>query len=194
MIQKCPFPSPPPGYKLIPVKTTHLEMKKKPETAPVVVPAGCDVKQWRNPGTKEYKDLFTAVGKEWGWSGRLILKEEELKAVIQAKSNEIYRLYCGGEVAGFAELDRSVEGQVEIAYFGLVPEFIGRGLGKFFLDWAVRKAWEGETERVWLHTCQYDHPGALSVYLKAGFRVTAKRTETHPYAGEFLRRFPPAGC
>jgi GNAT superfamily N-acetyltransferase len=179
----------PPGYKLIPVQTTYLEMRERPAAAPIAVPAACEVKLWEKPGAHEYLELFTAVGGEWGWSGRLILQDEELRAVIQAKKNEIFRLYCEGKVAGFAELDRRKVGQTEISYFGLLPGFIGRGLGKFLLSWTIQRAWQGETERVWLHTCQYDHAGALAVYRKAGFRVYDERIEMQPYAEEFIGNF-----
>jgi len=183
----------PPGYRLIPVRTTYLEMRSRPQTEPVALPESCAVERWEKPDTNAYRDLFSAVGGEWGWSGRLILKENELQAVLQAQANEIYRIFVAGQTAGFAELDLAIAGQAEISYFGLLPGFIGRGLGKFFLDWTIRKAWEGGTERVWLHTCQYDHAGALAVYLKAGFSVFKKQIEMQPYAEEFIGKFPPAG-
>jgi GNAT superfamily N-acetyltransferase len=182
----------PPGYRLIPVQTTYLDMKSKPQTAPVAVPEGCRVEPWPKPEAEEYKKIFAAVGEAWGWSGRLVIKEKELLKIIRAKTTEIYRLRCDGQTAGFVELDRSIPGRAEIVYFGLVPAFIGRGLGKFFLDWAIRKAWEGKTERVWLHTCQHDHPGALAVYRKAGFSVVNERIEAHPYSEAFIRMLPTA--
>lgn len=193
MIPMNDHPRLPAGYALIPVRTTYLEMKIKPETEAVAAPARCEVRRWGNPETGEYRELFAAVGGEWGWSGRLILHEEELRTVIHARTTEINLLRCGGQTAGFAELDRSAAGRVEISYFGLLPAFIGRGLGGFFLDWAARRAWEGSTERVWLHTCEYDHPRALAAYLKAGFSIVAEKTETQPYAHEFIRKLPAAG-
>jgi GNAT superfamily N-acetyltransferase len=60
---------------------------------------------------------------------------------------------------------------VEIVQFGLMREFIGQGLGKYFLQWAIDRAWAGNPERLWLHTCTLDHPAALPNYLKAGFTV-----------------------
>jgi GNAT superfamily N-acetyltransferase len=180
----------PPGYRLVPVRTTYLEMTRRPETEPPAPPPGCGVERWNKPEPDEYRQLFSAVGGEWGWSGRLILKEEELKAILHAQTTEVYRLRCQGETAGFAELDRGIPGQVEIAYFGLVPAFIGRGLGKFLLRWTVQRAWQGGTKRVWLHTCQYDHAGALSIYLKAGFSVCGERADRQPYPEEFLGKFP----
>ena len=183
----------PPGYVLVPVQTTYLEMKGRPETDPIVIPPGCLVERWIKPDTKAYCGLFAAVGGEWGWSGRLIMKKAELTTILHAGTTEVYRLLCHGQVAGFAELDRSISGQAELTYFGLLPAFIGRGLGKFLLDWVVRRAWKGDTTRVWLHTCQFDHGDALSVYLKAGFRVYDEKIEMQPYAREFIARRRPAG-
>jgi GNAT superfamily N-acetyltransferase len=80
--------------------------------------------------------------------------------------------------AGFAELERSADGVVEIVYFGLLPDFIGRGVGRAFLDAVVARAWDGGAGRVWLHTCTLDHPRALSHYLSAGFRVVREEAYT----------------
>ena len=75
-------------------------------------------------------------------------------------------------MAGWYELRRVPEdGSVEIAYFGLMPGAIGRGLGKALLGCAVRDAWAMGATRVWLHTCTLDHPHALPNYLARGFRV-----------------------
>lgn len=177
---------------MIPVKTIYLDMKRKPQTTPVAVPEGCLVELWQKPEVEEYKKIFSAVGGAWGWSGRLVPKENELRKIIRTRTTRIYRLRCNGQTAGFVELDRSVRGQTEIVYFGLIPAFIGRGLGKFFLDWAIGEAWEGDTERVWLHTCQHDHPNALAVYRKAGFGVIDEKIEMHPYSEEFIRRLHAA--
>ena len=76
-----------------------------------------------------------------------------------------------GVPAGFAELDRRIEGEIELAQFGLMPEFIGQGLGRYFLRWAIDKAWSYGPRRFWLHTDTKDHPGALPNYLKAGFAI-----------------------
>jgi GNAT superfamily N-acetyltransferase len=184
---------PPAGYRTIPVRTYYLEMKRNMAPKPPAPPPDCAVERWEKPGIAEYRELFAAVGGQWGWSGRLIMKEEEIKAILHARTTEVYRLRCHGATAGFAELDRGVPGQTEITYFGLIPGFIGRGLGKFLLNWAIHRAWEGTAERVWLHTCQYDHPGALSVYLKAGFNLYGEQVEMQPYPEEFIRKSTPPG-
>ena len=61
---------------------------------------------------------------------------------------------------------------MEIAYFGIVPEMLGQGLGRVLMDATLRAAWSAGTERVWLHTCTEDHPGALAFYERMGFRRT----------------------
>ncbi len=185
-----PFP---PGYVLVPVRTIYLEMLGKPASEPVSPPEGCAVERWKKPDPQAYRDLFSAVGGEWGWSGRLIVTKDELTAILHAGTTEVYRLLCGGQAAGFAELDRGCAGQTEISYFGLLPRYIGRGLGKFLLDWVIRRAWEGDTARIRLHTCQFDHGDALAVYLKAGFRVVDEKIEMQPYAQEFIARRRQAG-
>ena len=84
---------------------------------------------------------------------------------------EVFVLHVRGVPAGYVELDRRIEDEVEIAYFGLVPDFIGRGLGPALLGWALERAWSCGPRRVWLHTCSLDHPKALAVYRRAGFEV-----------------------
>ena len=78
---------------------------------------------------------------------------------------------CRSSSARPVELDRRKEGDIEIVQFGLIRDFIGQGLGKYFLQWTIDKAWSYRPRRFWLHTCTLDHPAALPSYLKAGFEV-----------------------
>ena len=76
--------------------------------------------------------------------------------------------------AGYFELDEQRENgnkQVELAYFGLLPSFVGRGVGGALLTEAIRRAWALGPQRVWVHTCTLDHPAALPNYQKRGFRI-----------------------
>src|SRR2546425_7072954 len=72
--------------------------------------------------------------------------------------------------AGYFELRRCEDGSIEIAYFGLLPKFIGRGLGKHLLTYATEQAWTDGANRVWLHTNTLDHRSALPNYVKRGFK------------------------
>ena len=117
----------------------------------------------------EYRDLYNAVGREFHWHSRRKLSDIELAAVIQHPLNELQVLQVAGTPAGFAELDRRQPGEIELVQFGLTREFIGRGLGKWFLQWTIDQAWSYQPRRFWLHTCTLDHSAALPNYLKAGF-------------------------
>ena len=192
----------PPGYVLVPVRTTHLEMLRNEVQVAPQPPAGWRVERWLRPAPDAYRDLFTAVGGEWGWTGSLLMTEHELAELLRDDRVEVWRLLSGDTAAGFVELDRRVPGEAEIVYFGLLREFIGRGLGGFLLRWTIHHAWTspaaddapgagagaGPTKRLWLHTCEYDHSGALAVYLKAGFRVFHEESGLEAYPEAHVRR------
>jgi GNAT superfamily N-acetyltransferase len=77
----------------------------------------------------------------------------------------------GADVVGMILMQRHARGDVEITKFGLVPEWVGRGLGAHLLALATRLAWDfGEVDRVWLATPSIDHPHALSNYRNRGYR------------------------
>ena len=102
------------------------------------------------------------------------------KPSFRTSGVEILVLYRNGAPAGFAELDRRQEGQIELAYFGLMPEAIGQGLGVWLLHEIIDIAWSCEPERLWLHTCTHDHPRALPLYQRAGFAPYRQETRTIP--------------
>jgi GNAT superfamily N-acetyltransferase len=153
------------------VKITYLEMLARPERAVPPPRDGLVVVHARRPTLAYYRFLYDAVGRDHDWTSRKKLSDEALAAILHDPRNEVHVLHVEGVPAGFVELDRRVEGEVEISQFGLAPKFIGRGLGRWFLAWAVARAWGYGPRRLWLHTCTQDHPAALPNYLKAGFSV-----------------------
>ena len=88
----------------------------------------------------------------------------------------LWVLYVGGAPAGYFELYAHADCAVEVAYFGLLPEFKRRSLGKYLLSVATEKAWTSGARRVWLHTCTLDDPAALPNYLARGFRPFREET------------------
>ena len=117
-----------------------------------------------------HRYLYREVGRNYHWRDRLIWTDEQVRNYLADPSVTLHVLYVQGSPAGYFELRMEPDGSVEIAYFGLLPEFIGRGLGKGLLSEAVRAAWARGARRVWLHTCTLDDPAALPNYLKRGFR------------------------
>lgn len=162
-------------------QVTWLEMREPPPgPAPEPPRADVAVRPWHKPDVDEYLALFRRVGDPWLWYARLELEREAIARLLNASDYAVWRLWSGDEVAGFCELNRSQPGETKIEYFGLVPEFIGQGLGGFFLRAMVHEAWRGDVRRVWLHTCTEDHPDALSLYQRAGFEPFHQELEWVP--------------
>jgi GNAT superfamily N-acetyltransferase len=153
------------------VKVTYLEMLARPERVVPPPMEGLSVVHAQKPGVAYYRFLYEGVGRDYDWPRCQKLSDAELAAVLHDPRNEVHVLLVDGVPAGFAELDRRMEGEIELVQFGLMPDFIGHGLGRYFLQWTVDKAWSYQPRRLWLHTCTKDHPAALPNYLKAGFTV-----------------------
>ena len=124
-----------------------------------------------------YRHLYVEVGKNYHWIDRLPWTDEQIAAHLQLTENSLWLMTYDDATAGYFELRRCEDGSGEIAYFGLLPEFIGRGLGKHLLTCATQQAWADGANRVWLHTCTLDDPAALPNYLRRGFRPF--KTETY---------------
>jgi GNAT superfamily N-acetyltransferase len=153
-------------------KTTYLEMFARPPRVATSLPReGLTIVHARKPTLAYYRFLVDSVGSKWNWEGREKLSDAALSAIIHDPRVEVHVLLTDGVPAGFVELDRRIEGEIEIVFFGLTPEFIGQGLGKFFLRWTIDKAWDYGPKRLWLHTDTEDHPAALPLYQRMGFAV-----------------------
>jgi GNAT superfamily N-acetyltransferase len=153
------------------VKVTYLQMFARPQRTVAPPREGLTVLHARRPPVAYYRFLYDAVGRPWQWVSRKKLSDDELVRVIHDPRDEVHVLHVEGVPAGFAELDRRTEGEIELVQFGLTPEFIGQGLGKYFLQWTIDRAWSYGPKRLWLHTCTHDHPNALPNYQKAGFVI-----------------------
>ena len=154
------------------VTVTYLEMTSPAQrSSPPGRTEPVTIVRAERPTISFYRYLYNTVGADWDWHERRRLSDEALAAIIHDDAVEIFVLYVRGVPAGYVELDRRIEAEMEIAYFGLIPEYIGRGLGPDLLDWALERAWSYRPRRVWLHTCSLDHPKALAVYRRAGFKV-----------------------
>ena len=123
----------------------------------------CDPDFWRH--------LYSTVGAAYHWVDRLPWTKDEIGRYLSDPAVSLWILTVGETIAGYFELRREDDDSFEIVYFGLLPEFTGRGLGKFLLTEAVERAWAAGARRVWLHTCSFDHPAAIQNYLDRGFTV-----------------------
>jgi GNAT superfamily N-acetyltransferase len=125
-----------------------------------------------------YRYLYDTIGSPWGWTERSDMTDDKLLDVITDEKVEIFVLFMGGVPAGSFELDRRVDGEIQLRNFGLAPEFIGRGLGKHLLASAVDSAWDHEPNRVWVRSTSLEHPRGLLTYQWAGFVPYESTRET----------------
>ena len=115
--------------------------------------------------------LYTTVGGDWYWIDRLGWSYAQWQAYLEQETVETWVAYVSGTPAGYFELDGQPGGSIEVAFFGLLPQFVGQGLGGSLLSRAVERAWSVGAGRVWVHTCSLDHPNALPGYQARGFRI-----------------------
>jgi ribosomal protein S18 acetylase RimI-like enzyme len=163
---------------------TYLELNEPGQFRPAFGDfPGFVVGRVERPAPQLYRRCYRTVGEAYHWRDRWDWSDAEIRAHLRRPEITLHVANLNSALAGWYELRRVPEdGSVEIAYFGLAPDAIGRGLGKHLLSCAVRDAWALRPTRVWLHTCTFDHPHALENYQKRGFVVY--RTERYEVEGE----------
>lgn len=167
---------------------TSLEMNHRPTTPCPPPPMGnLALLRCKKPTATFYRYLYSGVGAPWLWYERSIISDEQLLPLIDHEKIEIYVLYVNGTPAGYFELNLREFPEIELGYFGLMPEFLGLKLGPYLLGQAIDSAWAHDPKRVWVHTCDLDHPRALPLYQRMGFEPCAREIKifedprlTHP--------------
>lgn len=151
------------------VTTWYLEMRTPAQLrrAPVPQPEPLLLRA-ETPLPMLNRFLYTAVGGHWYWRDRLPWSYARWMAWLDRPELETWVLYVHGTPAGYVELERQAGDQVEIAYFGLMREFMGQGLGGHLLTLGIDRAWAMGAARVWVHTCSLDGPAALANYEARG--------------------------
>ena len=160
---------------MIPVERNFLELR--------------DIRKLRFNSSKENKFLikkikpdfqlnkffYKQVGKKHRWIDRLSWTDEKWINFISNKNLETYVISESEDLIGFFELLYNPNlNETEISYFGLLEEYIGKGIGGYALSEAIKKSFEKNIKRVWLHTCTLDHPNALKNYIARGMKVFRK--------------------
>ena len=159
------------------VTRTYLEMTSPAELRPArSAEAGVRVEQVDGCPASFYRYLYAEVGRAYRWVDRLGWTDDEIRRHLDDPAISLWLLSVRRAPAGYFELKAGTDGSVEIAYFGLLPEFIGRGYGKHLLTEAAERAWALAPRRVWLHTCSLDDPAALPNYRARGFRPFREET------------------
>jgi GNAT superfamily N-acetyltransferase len=163
------------GYvKLPPGKlanaVTWLEIAD-PAPAGVAPPAGMSLRRLGPADAALFHKLYRDIGSDWLWAGLVAKGEAELAQRLARPDLSNFAAMAGDQPVGLLELEFA-EDAAEVVYFGFIPTFVGKGAGRWLMDEAKRIARDKHTRRLWLHTCNFDHPGALAFYGKQGFAVT----------------------
>jgi GNAT superfamily N-acetyltransferase len=164
------------------VERTYLRLEEPPEAPSVAtLPPGARIAEVSPCPVSLYRRLYAEVGELYHWRDRLHWSDERLDRHLASPSVRVWVLRDEEGDGGYFELvryddrsdsvsgDASLEGSVEIAYFGLIASRHGRGLGRATLERAIAEARSWGASTVWLHTCTLDGPRALPNYLARGF-------------------------
>lgn len=160
---------------------THVQMTARTQLEPSPQVPGLHLESV-DPTSPLIPDTLSRVGAAWGWKSAR-RDEDEWRAWLAAGPARRYCLIMAeSERAGIVVYEPHPGDEVEIKSFGLLPEWIGKGLGGHALTLAVEHAWDlqPDVSRVWLHTSSKDHPGALPNYLRRGFTVFATEEIEEP--------------
>jgi GNAT superfamily N-acetyltransferase len=180
------------------VIVSYVEMTDPAQLRPSPVAEDFKLTRAGVPCPELNRFLYTAVGGQWYWTNRLDWDYARWLAYLDRPAVETLVLYVSGTPAGYIELEVQADDNVEVAYFGLLPRFMGQRLGGYLLSAGVGRAWAQGARRVWVHTCSLDSPTALANYQARGFRMYAQQsdwvelapTPPGPWPGAGLRLAP----
>lgn len=179
------------------VTTWTLEMTSPLAADPKPLPDGIRIELAEDISPEYARFLYGLVGGPWTWTDRLCWTREQWDADLAVPGTETWIAYGDGSPLGYVQLQPGPDSEdgldVEIRYFGLVEQAMGRGLGGALLARGVQEAWSlGEryglpaVRRVWVHTCSLDGPVALANYQARGFRIVNETQTQESYPAEPL--------
>jgi GNAT superfamily N-acetyltransferase len=160
---------------------TYLEMDRRPSHPRPAMPLGpaSALLVAETPPVWWFLALYDAVGADYEWTDQHERPRDELEAFLADPAVSLHTLMRAGWPHGFFVLDGRARGVCDLAYFGLPPEAIGQGLGRFLIQTAVHAAWDRPgVARVTVNTNSLDHPRALPLYQKAGFAPARRETRS----------------
>jgi GNAT superfamily N-acetyltransferase len=158
---------------------TSLEMKSRPALRPETS-GPWQLRRLARPEPEAYRALYSKIGDEWIWFSRLTMSDAELTAILWHPQIEVYGLEASGQLEGLLELDYRIEGEAELAFFGVTAPLVGGGAARWLMNRALEKVWQRPISRFWVHTCTLDHPNALAFYIRSGFVPFRRQIEIAP--------------
>ncbi len=118
------------------------------------------------------KFFYKTIGKKHSWIDRLSWSEEKWITYVSSQNVQTYVFKLKEDLVGFFELILHPEkNETEIAYFGVLEEYQNKKLGSYLLSEAIKKSFQNNAKRVWVHTCSLDHKNALNNYVSRGMKI-----------------------
>ena len=116
--------------------------------------------------------FYKEIGKKHSWTDRLIWSDNKWINYVESPGVSTYILKQNNDLIGYFEqiFDKD-KLDCEIAYFGILEEYIGKQLGGYLLSEAIKTSFKIGSKRIWVHTCSLDHKNALKNYLSRGMKV-----------------------
>jgi ribosomal protein S18 acetylase RimI-like enzyme len=155
---------------------TSLEMTAPATSKPKPFPAGFGATRERL-SVYDYQWLFREIGAPWLWASRLVMDEDALNTILTDKNVETWVIRQANAAVGLIELDFRITDTCELAFFGLISDATGQGLGGAMMELAKEQAFARPISRFHVHTCTLDSPHALGFYQKAGFAAHKREIE-----------------
>ena len=165
-----PDAAPSASIRIVEVTRTYLRLLRPTDLKPArLADERLSFVPLEDPTVAKSRAFYSAVGEAWHWRDRKAWSDEQYAAYLARTGISLWVLRFAAEDAGYVEYERHPDGAIEIALFGLMPRFTGRGFGKHLLTVAALEAWRHKPHMVWLHTCTLDSPRALPNYKARGF-------------------------
>jgi len=131
------------------------------------------------PNFQLNKFFYKEIGKNHRWVDRLIWNDKEWIEYTTKNNTKTYILKKENDLIGYFELIfHRDKNETEIAYLGILEEYLNKKLGSYLLSSAIRKSFLNKPKRVWVHTCSLDHKNALNNYISRGMKIFKKETIT----------------
>ena len=143
----------------------ELKHKKKPNNEYIV-------KRVSSEDFQLNKFFYKQIGRNHQWNDRLAWDDKKWINYVSNSNVFTFVLKSNEDIAGFFELIyHKDEPGVEIAYFGLLTDYMNKKLGGYMLTEAIKISFSYHANRVWVHTCSLDHKNALKNYLSRGMKI-----------------------
>ena len=160
------------------VKRNYLEIKSLKDLVELSKPSEkLKVKLVNPPNFQLNKFFYKQIGRNHQWNDRLVWDDKKWINYVSNPNVFTFILKSNEDIAGFFELIlHKSEPEVEIAYFGLLSDYMDKKLGGYMLTEAIKISFSFKVKRVWVHTCSLDHKNALKNYLSRGMKIYSTET------------------